>query len=392
MPSEPTPVYAPEAGGRDLRLDFMRGFVMLFVICVHLEYLSFINVFMWERLGYFSSAEGFVALSGVVLGMVYRQKLATDGFAACARRVWRRAFQLYRVNVFVIASILLLGLLPWPNTSVLTHWQPVAGGQGYALFPPAGTPWWAVLRQCLLLQIGPHQFQVMGLYVIVLLGAPAVLLALHRGWWRGVLLCSVLAYLANLQFELRLDTLKSEYAFPALSWQLLFYGGMVAGYHHRQVFGYLAGDAGRWLVRIAALLTVVFALAALGNPGRAFWPWPLPYEYGTAAFHRFYDTWLAKEHLAPLRLLNNLCFYLCFFVLLSRRWTICNRLLGWLLVPIGQASLYVFIWHIYLVLVVSNTPVPALQNIWLNTLMHLGGIALIGWMVRSRFLFAVVPR
>ena len=90
MAATPEALYVPAAGGRDLRLDFMRGFVMLFVICVHLEYLSFINAFMWERLGFFSSAEGFVGLSGVVLGMVYGQKLRRVGFRACALRIWRR--------------------------------------------------------------------------------------------------------------------------------------------------------------------------------------------------------------------------------------------------------------------------------------------------------------
>ncbi len=384
--------YAPPAGGRDLRLDFMRGFVMLFVICVHLEYLSFINAFMWERVGFFSSAEGFVGLSGVVLGMVYGQKVGREGFAACATRIWRRAWQLYRVNVFVIASILLLRALPWPDTAVLTHWQPATGGQGYDLFPPEGTVWWQLIWQALLLQIGPHQFQVMGLYVLVIAGAPAVLLALHRGHWRAALAASVAIYLLNLWLGLRLGPLKSEYAFPALSWQLLFYGGMVAGFHHRAVFAYLAGPAGRRAVLLAAAVSLLFALAALGNPGTAFWPWPLPYRYDPALFQQVYDTWLAKERLAPLRLLNNLCFYACFFALLSRQWDLCNRLLGWLLVPIGQASLYVFIWHVYVVLLVANTPLGALHSLWMNTLVHAGAVLLLWWMVKRRFLFAVVPR
>jgi hypothetical protein len=391
MPSTHAP-YTPPAGGRDLRLDFMRGFVMLFVICVHLEYLSFVSAFMWERVGFFSSAEGFVGLSGVVLGMVYGQKLGKDGFRACALRIWRRALQLWRVNVFIIASILFLRALPWPDTSVLTHWQPATGGQGYELFPPVGTAWWLLLKQCLLLQTGPHQFQVMGLYVLVIAGAPAVLYALYRGWWRGVLAASLALYLLNLWLGLRLGTLKSEYAFPVLSWQLLFYSGMVAGFHHRRVFAYLAGPAGKWFVRAAVAGTLLFFFAALGNPGSAFWPWPLPYRYDPGLFQQIYDIWLAKERLAPLRLVNNLCFYASFFALLSRHWEACNRLLGWLLVPIGQASLYVFIWHVYLVLLVANTPIGSLHSVWLNTLLHAGGVLLLWWMVKRRFLFAVVPR
>ncbi len=392
MPATVEAPYVPAPGERDLRLDFMRGFVMLFVICVHLEYLSFINAFMWERVGFFSSAEGFVGLSGVVLGMVYGGKLGTMGYRACASRILRRALQLWRVNVFVIASVLVLRALPWPDTTVLTHWQPATGGQGYDLFPPEGTAWWVLLRQCLLLQAGPHQFQVMGLYVLVIAFAPIVLYALGRGWWRGVLGASAMVYLLNLWLGLRLGPLKSEYAFPALSWQLLFYCGMVAGFHHRTVFGLLAGPEGRRLLLLAALGAGAFLLGAIGNPGRAFWPWPLPYHYDSAAFQAFYDVWLAKERLAPLRLLNNLCFYMVFFGLLSRHWERCNRWLGWLLVPIGQASLYVFIWHVYIVLLVANTPLVALHDVRINTLVHVAAVLLVWWMVRSRFLFGWVPR
>jgi hypothetical protein len=392
MPVTPDAPYAPASGSRDLRLDFMRGFVMMFVICVHLEYLSYINALMWERLGFFSSAEGFVGLSGVVLGMVYGQKLGKDGFRACAIRIWRRALQLWRVNVFIIASILVMRVLPWPDTAVLTHWQPATGGQGYALFPPLGTHWWELLKQSLLLQIGPHQFQVMGLYVLVIAGAPAVLLALHRGHWRAVLLASAAVYLMNLWLGLRIGPLKSEYAFPVLSWQFVFYGGMVAGFHHRAVFARLADPEGGWMMRVALAGTVLFALAALGNPGTAFWPWPLPWRYDSASFQLIYDTWLAKERLAPLRLLNNLCFYAVFFRLLSLHWETCHRALGWLLVPIGQASLYVFIWHVYIVLLVANLPLAAMHSAELNTVAHILAVLLVWWMVRSRFLFAWVPR
>jgi hypothetical protein len=61
-------------------------------------------------------------------------------------------------------------------------------------------------------------------------------------------------------------------------------------------------------------------------------------------------------------------------------------------VPIGQASLYVFIWHVYIVLLVANTPLATLQNPLLNTLVHAAAVLLLWSMVRTRFLFAWVPR
>lgn len=85
---------------------------MLVVITVHLEYFSLMAMFAWERVGLISSAEGFVALSGLVVGIVYRKKLYKDGFMPTAKKLLARSFQLYRVNIAVILSIALIGLLP----------------------------------------------------------------------------------------------------------------------------------------------------------------------------------------------------------------------------------------------------------------------------------------
>ncbi|MEM7101464.1 MAG: OpgC domain-containing protein, partial [Pseudomonadota bacterium] len=45
---------------RDLRIDFLRGMIMLIVITVHMQYYSIFSFFVWERVGVISSAEGFV--------------------------------------------------------------------------------------------------------------------------------------------------------------------------------------------------------------------------------------------------------------------------------------------------------------------------------------------
>ena len=97
--------YPVRNGSRDLRLDFLRGLIMMVVITVHMEYFSLFSIFAWERIGYVSSAEGFVILSGIVLGIVYKKRLLHEGFKSSAIKLWKRSFQLYRVNLFVILSI-----------------------------------------------------------------------------------------------------------------------------------------------------------------------------------------------------------------------------------------------------------------------------------------------
>ena len=135
----PTPTrlaYPHIPGSRDLRLDFLRGLIMLLVIIVHMEYFSLLSMFAWERIGYVSSAEGFVVLSGIVLGIVYKKRLLREGFKSSALKLWKRSFQLYRVNLFVILSIALLGEFPFINTFEVTHWAPItAKDQIYHLYP-----------------------------------------------------------------------------------------------------------------------------------------------------------------------------------------------------------------------------------------------------------------
>jgi len=76
--------YQAIPSSRDLRLDFLRGLIMLVVISVQMEYFSLFSLFAWERIGYVSSAEGFVALSGMILDIVYKKRLLREGFKRSA--------------------------------------------------------------------------------------------------------------------------------------------------------------------------------------------------------------------------------------------------------------------------------------------------------------------
>src|SRR5690606_25518975 len=63
------------AGNRDLRIDFMRGIALVMMVVAHTEVMSIFNIFTWERFGLTTGAEGFVILSGFMLGMLNRARL-----------------------------------------------------------------------------------------------------------------------------------------------------------------------------------------------------------------------------------------------------------------------------------------------------------------------------
>ncbi len=390
---EPHHLAYPEHDKRDLRLDFMRGLIMVYVVVVHLEYYSLLSMLAWERLGLVSSAEGFVMLSGLVVGLVYGKRARLEGLRAAASKLWQRAFKLYRVNLFVILSIALISFLPYINSFEVTHWWiPNQRDHAFYLYPPDIAPWWTWLWQALTLQIGPHQFQIIGLYVILLSLAPLAIQTLIRGHLAWLLLISWSLYLANLFLGLQLTPARFELGFPLLSWQMLFFTGLAVGFYREQVLGWLVADPNRWFGHLAGALCLGFILLAYNAPNPLFWPWPTASFISPDTYLELRGFWFDKTLLGPGRVLNNFALFVSMYILLSRYWRIFDRALGWLLIPLGQSSLYVFTVHVYILLLASNLPIPILGNLFWGTLVHGSAILLIWLMVRHRVLFNWIPR
>jgi fucose 4-O-acetylase-like acetyltransferase len=79
------------------------------------------------------------------------------------------------------------------------------------------------------------------------------------------------------------------------------------------------------------------------------------------------------------------------YAFLTAYWKPVERILGWFLIPLGRATLYVFIMHVVLIAVISN--IPALQDgrVLVNTAAYVVVLAVLWVMVRTRFLFRVIP-
>lgn len=392
--SSSTLAYPHISGGRDLRLDFLRGLIMLVVITVHMEYYSLLSMFAWGRVGMVSSAEGFVGLSGIVLGIVYKKRLVREDFKSSAIKLLKRSFQLYRINLFVILSILLLGMVPFIDIFEVSHWVPIAnkGQQGYSLYPLPSASWLEIIQQTLLLKIGPHQFQVIGLYVVLIAFAPVVLYALNRQKTLWLLIASWAVYLINMPIHLRISGARFEWGFPSLSWQLLFINGMIIGFHNEKILGYIAKKDNKLFIFIAVCLSLAFLFIASNDPVPVFWPWKMLSFIDATLFHEMYMALFLKSLLGLGRVLNNMTLFVIAYYLLTHYWLPINKALGWLFVPLGQASLYVFFVHIYFVLLASNTPLDEYNNFYLNTVVHITTILLIWAMVKQKFLFQIIPR
>jgi len=366
---------------------------MLLVIIVHMEYFSLLSMFAWERIGYVSSAEGFVALSGIVLGIVYKKRLLREGFKSSALKLWKRSFQLYRVNLFVILSIALLGEFPFINTFEVTHWAPItAKDQIYHLYPPETATWIEIIQQALLLDIGPHQFRVIGLYVGLIAISPLVLYALYRQKTILVIAVSCSLLWINQSLQIRITGAAFEWAFPTLTWQFLFINGMVVGYHNEKILEYISGRKNKALILFASFVCLTFLFLALNNPNAVFWPWHTFSSIDSADQHKIYMAWFQKSTLGLGRIFNIIALFIVFYYALSHYWRPINKALGWLLIPLGQASLYVFILHIYFIILVSSTSLEEYDSFFVNTAIHATTILIIWAMVKRQVLFRIIPR
>jgi hypothetical protein len=391
--------YPDQGGTRDLRIDLMRGLVFVLLFTSHFEFMSAFMLVGWERIGVVSSAETFILLAGVVTGMVFGKKLIVGGFAACTEPLMARAMQLYKVYVVLILSIGLLRLLPWVDATVVTTFHNPYTGVTYPLYPSIESGLLYLLRQALLLRCGPHQFQVIGLYVVLFMLTPFIFWMIGKGRTRQLLTISWILYLISLgtpestpgTAEIRLTGAQFEYGFPLVVWQLIFVHGVVIGYFKKPIVAWFAGP-GRPIVWLSIAMSFVFMLFTLNHPLPLLPSWSTLSFVPPDTFNSLFNDYFLKYRLGPGRLLNEAVLCIAGYALLTRFWQPIHKAIGWFFIPLGQASLYVFIVHIYLLLLVSNTPLPGFDDYWVNTGIHAGALLLTWLMIRTQFLFRWIPR
>ena len=391
--------YVDTGSTRDLRLDFMRGIVIPLLFASHFEYFSALMYIGWERVGVVSTAEIFVILAGIVVGMVFGKKLRNDGLAASMPALIDRSVKLYLTNVILIFIIAALRYLPEIDTTIITTFHSPFTGKTYPLFPPIEAGVFKLMSQAFLLRIGPHQFQIVGMYVAMfILVTPFVFFMISRQRVGLLLGISWVVYFINFGAHepnqgspaFRPTGAQFEYAFPILAWQLIYVHGVVAGYFKNELVAFFSTSVGRILLYLSFALTAAFLFLTWNNPMPQFADVSLK-MISSSDFHSWYAHYFQKYKMGPGRILNVTVLLITMYAILSRFWAPINKALGWFFIPLGQASLYVFYVHIFFLLIIANTPLPEMKDFWINTLIHATLLFTIWAMVRSKFLFRIIP-
>lgn len=391
--------YVDEGSMRDLRIDFMRGFVFLLLFTTHFDYFSWFSLIGWERVGVVSSAETFILLAGVVTGIVYGKKFRSGGLSAIINKLFTRAWTLYKIALLVSASIALLHLIPGLNTQAVTNFID-DNGQAFPLYPSPDKGFIYSLAYIIFLKAGPHQFQIIGLYMVLFLITPIIFWSIQEGKVRTLLFLSWLSYICNYLIpesepgtaEIRLTGAEFEFAFPLLAWQLLFVHGVVVGYYRKEVIEFFSSAIGRMLIAVCIALTILFIFFTLNHPLEKIPSWAKFSVILPETFDWWYQHFFLKYNIGPGRLVNNFVLIVTVYSLLTVAWKPICFSLGWLFIPLGQESLYVFFVHVYLILLIENTSLPKINNVWISTLIHFSLLLACWVMVKKRFLFRWIPR
>lgn len=381
------------AGSRDLRIDLMRGIALVMMVVAHTELLSVFNIFTWERFGLTTGAEGFVILSGFMLGMLNRARLQKVVLLTVSWGLYLRAWKIYRVNIIIIVSFLLLGYLPWINVFEVTHFTDRFSGTTWSLYPV--TPqiketWFNII---LYLQIGPHQTQILGLYIFLLLLSPLFLGMLSKGHVYWLLSLSLLVYGCWQRWPVRVTPAQFEFAFPLLAWQFIFVLGMCSGWYKEELLSFARTPSGKVVVTAMVVIALILGFVAQNHTNPFMPPSLLMHVIAPADFNAFYHTWAAKNGLGPVRVLNDMSLMVTVYLLLSWCWLPIYRLTGWFFIPLGQRSLYTFILHVYVVLAVSQFVTFDLwRQAWLeNTVIHAAALGVLWLMAKYNVAARWIP-
>src|ERR1051326_3280113 len=370
---------ADVANRRDLRVDLLRGFCIFAMVVDHFGGDSWLYAVTGGNRFYVSAAEGFIFISGFIMGQAYRGKRDRDGLASAMGDALRRARTLYLATVTL--TLIFSALFLYTDGALWT-------GRDFGLGIDS---WQEITVAALTLHYTYHGTDILAMYTLLLLIAPLMLLLVTIGEWYMVLIPSWLLWLAYQVYPEEATVpwyIRHGENFPIAAWQVLFVTGHVLGFYRDALT--------RWLRHFHRLRVVLVALGVAATLALISLAWGA--ENGFFDLDpNVLDESFFKVPLRPWRIGAFLSVAIVAYTSATYLWVPLRRLLGWLMLPLGQAALYSYIVHFFLILLVYNlTPLVAHlpgapgEEIF-NPLLQMSVVLLLWALVTRRVLFGLIP-
>jgi hypothetical protein len=343
---------------RILALDYLRGFFIVVIIIDHIwrwpNLLQFISGRgeLWA-----SAAEGFVIISGLLVGYVRGYKNRNQPLRTVSGKLIRRGLMLY------------LWMLITTFGLVAASWF-ISFKGSIANIPIERFDWNQLIADVLNLTYVHTLTHFLYLYAIFLVLAPLVVWGLRRGKWPLVAVVSIAIWVLGIHFSIEW-----------MQWQILFFVPAIVGYYLDAIFDryYRLQLRTRRTIRYSSIIaTLATAAISMG--------------YVFAAAPGQYDNILFSPDMVTLPIIVTA--FVWFAGLLSLTQLLLPKLrkwLGWLLPVFGERSLTGYILHVIPLLLCQFLFADSL-NIWVNTAITIACIMGAWALLKIPGINRVVPR
>ncbi len=232
---------------RDPRLDFFRGLAMFIILIAHIPG-NWATLFIPARFGFSDATEIFVFCSGMASAAAFGKVFRDHGWSYGAARIAFRVWQVYWAHIGLFLAV--AASMALVNSSPFATFDYVADLNLYPFFDDTQ----ANLVGLLTLTYVPNYFDVLPMYIVILLMLPVVV-ALSRVH-PGLAFVAIITLWAMVQAGmLKLPAepwTDRPWFFNPFGWQLIFFTGFAF------MSGWLpAPPVDRRLIVLAALILVL---------------------------------------------------------------------------------------------------------------------------------------
>lgn len=361
----PTPPNTPEAKPRFLALDYLRGFFIVVIIVDHLwRFPSLWSAFTGEARLWVTAAEGFIIISGFLIGYVRGYKGLKLPFKEIAKKLAARSGLLY---LWVILGSLIYAAIDWYVTIVPNVPSPTV----------AMYDWPEYIWRLVTLQEASLWVYFLLFYAVFIMAAiPFVALLRRRIWWLAVIVLVAL-YALGLMYNIEI-----------LKWQIVFFLPALVGFYFPTVQSWWQSRRQSTRNILSHGSIVVTAALLLASFLSVYYSWLLP-----GLSHNLNNAF-DNELMSPARVLFAFVVFVGYAFIFTKLLPVLATKWFGILHYFGTHSLTAYIAHglILCLLNIITTHANIPHEFFVNTLLGALTVLLVYGFIRIPFVAKIIPR